>query len=234
MKFKYGLYHRRKKGPQLAKKAKKAVGKMIKKAFNKNVEIKRVYIYLAQTPTTATAPEVIHLSALSQGTGLQARAGAEIIPKFCHINILFRNALGVAPSPEFQLFRVIVLQWKTPTTGTTPTAAIFLQTSDGIAGAAQVGPGSHYLPYFPEQAVILYDKVWHTEQGTPNASNFGPSGQSSKFVRIKVPMKYAGKIRYSTTGATATSGIYMMILTNSGAANGSTIAYDSVLGYQDA
>lgn len=82
---------------------------------------------------------------------------------------------------------------------------------------------------------VLYDKMFITTIGEPSATSVGASGNESRHVHIKVPMKYAKKkVQFKAGTQYCTNGIYMMITTDrAGVTINPTLAYNFSVSYTD-
>lgn len=209
------------------------VAKIAKKVVNRNEERKQ---YAAGIGSTAVydgtaGSSVIHLSSVSQGLADNQRAGDEINIRSLRIRINCNNNFGNTAN-DFVTWRVIVFQYKNSNMAPT-VAELFLQTAAN--GGTDYGAMSSRNIDYLNTYNVLYDKIFHTEQGGPNAANYAMSGQYCKVLNIKVPLKYCKKkIQYQAATTNNTNGLWLCVTTDKATiASNPHFIYDSSLGFTD-
>lgn len=187
-------------------------------------------------PFTAATPGVYNsnlTAGIVQGIGDDQRIGDMISLESIHIKLGLYNFVGVNANTWVN-FRVIVYQYKSESS-TPLMAELFLSSAANVGNTT----GTYSPRNIDNMGIytMLYDKIIHTEQGQPNAANFGQTGQLFKFVKFSVPLRYAQRrIQYQAGGPVTNNGIYLAIMTDlaaTGVGSDPSFSLDYSLRYTD-
>lgn len=216
----------------LGKYQKKEVKQIVNKVLDGEEEHKQFSASdVLQSVWTGAGTKIVSLTSITQGDADNQRQGDEIHINSCHLRVGLFNNTGSGANP-FVNFRVMIFQYKN--SDMAPSVNQMFLTSNANNGNVAGTYSSRQIDYMPTYNV-LYDKIVHTEQGTANASNFAPSGNTFKLLKIRVPMKYVKrKIQYQAAGANHTNGLWMLVTTDAATiASNPSFAYDVAVGYTD-
>lgn len=196
------------------KNTKVATKTYVKKILHKTNETK--YYELGATPGNVDFNgSLVLLTGLSQGTTDSQRIGDKINLRAFKIH--YQLLVGDA----YNTFRIIIFQWKPNTQLVTPTVAnILVGTTVGTVNA----PLANYVWDYQNQFIVLYDKLHVLD-----ALNM-----STKAYRKTVKLKFAKKtIEYYAASTAASNHLYMLCISDSGAAAHPTIQYQTRVMYDD-
>ncbi len=200
----------RKVSPQVNSVVSKAqVKQMIKSALSETQELK---IHIVQsTASVDYGGTIIDLSSIAQGDSDITRDGDRILVK----EVDFRSF--VSPGDATNLMRIILFQWVPDSATTTPLVTNVVQTT-----GSSTAPVSYRSIDFVKAVKIFHDEIVKVD--TYHLIELG------KHVIHK--RGYDPQIQF--TGATSrTNGIYMMVISDSAAANHPSIGYYCTLRYTD-
>lgn len=218
------------KKARLDPKAYKAIKNLVHKEVKKDVEHKQHTDGFTFTSTWGAIGGTItdHITDIAQGVTDTTRVGDELT--LVHIKV--RGAILNGTSNLYNDIRIIVFQYKN--SDNTPIMDNLLQNSV-ISGATRSAYSARAQDYMNEY-IVLADHVYHLEGGTPNAANYGQSGQYAKHVEFNVPLKYAKKkVQYEAATNAAVNGIYVMVIGSSAnVASNPQVALQWAVTYTDA
>jgi len=193
--------------PYLPKNVKKEVKYEIKKALKSEQEMKWFGSGFAPTAVYSGAGyQQQNMTLISRGSADNERNGDEINIKSININV---GMIGpVTSGNSFQHIRCMVFQMKN--IDTTPVAP---QVNEILLADIATGVRSTYsfrAPDFMSKYTMLYDKVFTVDE-TDTTSFLSPA--HTKFLRIKVPLKYAKKhIRFRGTNTDSDCSLWIAFI----------------------
>lgn len=177
-----------------------------------------------------------HLTPVPQGVRDTERIGDKVYARALHLRLGIQcNIPGVAaPSNLFVNARVIVFQYKK--TDSTPVAAEMFLLGGGMGTYNSYS--ARNIDYM-DKYVILYDKMVQVRGfiGTPAAALSGVAvpDQYMKYIKIKVPLKYAEKnIKYQAATTSSNNGLWLLVMSDQApTTNNPSYMFDSNFTYTD-
>lgn len=155
-----------------------------------------------------------HLTGVAQQITDSDRVGDRIRLHSVEFEMVLFNG-GGATANTYNDTRVIIFQYNAP--DMSPTAAQMFITNNILGvGAVNNAYSARNIDYL-QVCHSLVDKCYHTEQGVPNALNYAQTGNFTKHIKIKVPLKYAKKtISFQAASTNTNNGLWACIIGSSG------------------
>lgn len=187
----------------------KQVRKIVKKALHKDEEEK--YAIVQASYSVSTTAGVYNIANTSQGSSGGTHVGDECRLK----SIWFRWAMGVADVSN--VMRIIIFVWHPLMSFASPAALNILKTT---TTPNQIT--SCYQEDGEDQYTILYDKV---QPLCTSGDNYNPVGIFKKKLNLKQD--------YATGSSNCSNNIYVLLISDSGAASDPYIYFTSRVAFTD-
>lgn len=196
---------------KLQPKMKKAVTKIVKQQISKEIETK--FLEVNNGSSFDYNGTIYDLSAVTAGTGDSNRIGDKITPKSLKMNA------SITPGDSINVCRFLVFRWHPSSVTDPPT----------IAKLFGAGPGSGWAPY------SHYNHDGRTNFSVLMDRFFYVGDQSKQVQLINKTLRLASKpISYIAGSTNRYNGIYLAIISDSGAAPNPSMVITFTLNYDDA
>lgn len=219
----------------LGYKDKKAVVGVVKRQLAKQAELKWFGGGWVDTAVGSGAGyQQQNMTLIGQGLADNQRIGDQIKLKSIHLNVRLKGPT-TAVSPLGQSVRVMVFQFKAPSTTAAPIAPSVNQLL--IADVATGGRSALSFRYVDYQRsyIMLFDRTYHIDD---QATNVGTAGNWLKLIKLRIPLKYCKRtIEFSAGGMESSNSIWVAAIGSEpliGAGNDARIAVEYRLRYTDA
>lgn len=163
------------------------------------------------TPT-ASSPNIVNLTPISQGDGVAFREGDEITLKYLSLRAKLTGA--AAGAGDNQAYRIMLLQW----------------TGNQNENAVQIGDildsGTSVFSHYNHSEAGSF-KVWYDEMGTLAKDPANPD--HTQFLKFVVDLKKAKKPKYD--GSIATNNHMFLVFWSDEATNAPAIRYTSRIAF---
>jgi len=207
----------RKRKSALSLKQQIAVKAIAKSAVAKAPEVKYKELPLTNS-TMVNAGVITHLTALSNGTDSVSRLGNEVKPAF--LSIRYRVVGNTSGANTDQAFRIMLIQWRTPSgiTGPPVMSDLFHDMTD---------PYSYAERAYTRQYRVLYNQVGVVSANTANPDHLFQD-------RISLPGKVMKSIDFDDASSTnVENGLWLIAFSNE-VTNSPRMLWTGRFGYTDA